>query len=240
MEIETYPLIGEELKILQRKDLYRFGMEAVLLADFVQGSPGDKVVDLGSGDGVIPLLLAYKKGLQVLGFELQKDMVSLSRRSVELNGLERSIQIEEMDIKEIPASLPRNSHCIVTANPPFFPRQGGRINPNPSLAMARHELACTLMDVLQAGAHLLQQGGVLYLVHRPERLVDLLAWSRKLGLEGKTLRFIHPRQGKPSNMMLLALKRGAKAGGLQVKEPLFVYDGEEYTEEVKAIYGQDI
>ncbi len=235
MEEEVYPLVGNDLKILQKKNLYRFGLEAVLLADFVQGKRGQKAVDLGSGDGVIPLLLAYKKKIRVMGLELQKELVDLSRRSVVMNGLEDLVEIRQLDITGVSHYLDGHSFHIVTANPPFFPQKEGRQNPDPSLAVARHELAANLEDFIAAGAFLLRAGGSFYLVHRPARLLYIFSLCEENQLEPKKMRLVYPRQNKEANIVLLkCVKGGGK--GLHIMPPLVIYEGNDYSQEVQEIY----
>jgi len=235
---ETYPLVGEELKIIQKEGKYRFGLEAVLLANFIPASKGKKAADLGSGDGVIPLLLAYKKGLRVKGFELQKELVEMASKSARLNDLQERVQFFEQDIATIPQKLSERSFHLVTSNPPFFRRGQGRINPDPGLAIARHELACTLEDVIRAASYLLKEKGDFFLVHRPERLVDIFQCCRREKLEPKLMRMIQPRRGNPPNMVLLQMRQGAKPG-LKQLPPLVIYKGDKYSDEVRAIYGEE-
>lgn len=235
MSEEIHPLVGEELRIIQKPGRYRFGLEAVLLAHMVRASPGLKAADLGSGDGVIPLLLAYKKGIKVTGYELQENLVKMARKSCELNNLQEQVGIFQQDIRTIPEDILGGDFDLVTANPPFFQPDQGRISPNYELALARHELACSLEDVIRAGKHLLKEGGDFYLAHRPDRMVDIVKGCREAGLEPKDLQLVQPREGDKPNILLLRCRKGGKTG-LQVQPPLIVYRGENYTPQMAAIY----
>lgn len=235
MNEEIHPLVGENLRIIQKPGQYRFGLEAVLLANMVPAKPGAKAADLGSGDGVIPLLLAYKKKIRVTGFEIQKTLVEMSRKSCSLNELGDRVEIKQQDIKKIPDNVPGGSFDLVTANPPFFSPGEGRISPNPVVAMAKHELTCNLEDVIKAASHLLKGGGGFFLAHRPDRLVDIILFCRGYRLEPKTVQFVQPREGEEPNIILLRCLRGGKPG-LKIKPPLIVYRGADYSPEIMAIY----
>lgn len=231
------PLVGELLKIIQRDDLYRFGLEAVLLANFVAEKPGGKAVDLGSGDGVIPLLLAFKKGFRVLGLELQKELVELSRKSVKLNQMEDIIDIEQLDICHVPEKFKRGGYDVVTANPPFFQMGKGKVSPFASVAIARHEICCSLEDIFKAAAHLLNKNGLFYIVHRPRRLADSFALCREYCFQPCKIRFVYPRSDVPANIFLLACSKGGSPC-LEVLAPLVIYEGDDYSSAIKDIYSQ--
>ncbi len=235
MNEEIHPLVGEDLRIIQKPGQYRFGLEAVLLANMVGGRPGLRAADLGSGDGVIPLLLAYKKRIRVTGFEIQSSLVEMARKSCALNNLADMVEIKQQDIREIPRDIRGGTFDLVTANPPFFSPDEGRISSKKEIALARHELACTLEDVISAASHLLKEGGDFYLAHRPDRLVDILGGCRQARLEPKILQPVQPREGEEANIVLLCCRRGGKTG-LQLKPPLLVYRGNDYSQEMKAIY----
>lgn len=232
---EIHPLVGEDLRIIQKPGHYRFGLEAVLLANMVRGRPGLRAADLGSGDGVIPLLLAYKKRMRVTGYEIQKSLVEMARKSCALNKLEGLVEIRQQDIREIPGDIRAGTFDLVTANPPFFSPDEGRISPKKEIALARHELACTLEDVITAASHLLKEGGDFFLAHRPDRLVEIFSCCQKAKLEPKVLQPVQPRPGEEANMVLLRCRRGGKTG-LKLNPPLSVYQGSDYSHEMRAIY----
>ncbi len=240
MTEEIQPLIGQDLRIIQRPGQYRFGLEALLLAAMVRGKPEGKAADLGSGDGAIPLLLAYRKVREVTGYELQEDLVNMARRSAELNGLQDRVHFFQQDIRRIPQEVAADGFAVVTANPPFFRPGEGRISSNQSLALARHELACTLDDFTRAAAHLLRAGGDFFIAYRPERLVDLMLKCRETGLEPRILQPVQSRRGQEISMVLLGCRRGARPG-LTCHSPLIIYEGEEYSPAMAAIYrGEDL
>jgi len=226
------------LWLIQKKDSFRFGMDAVLLADFAKAGPGDTVVDLGTGTGIVAILMSAKtQARKFIGLEIQPDIADMARRSVEGNGLSQRVSIQEMDIKEVAIRLPAGKHDVVVTNPPYTKWGGGLINPNESRAIARHEILCTLADVLRAAAHLLKVRGAFYMVHRPDRLCDIMVEMRKNQLEPKVLRMVYPRPGEPPSLLLI---KGIRNGnpGMRLMAPLYIYDTDgNYTGELRSIYG---
>jgi tRNA1(Val) A37 N6-methylase TrmN6 len=230
-------LIHDNLKIIQHKNHFSFGIDAVLLADFVDVKPGDKIIDLGTGTGVIPLLLTAKSDPgQVLGIELQAELVDMAKRSVLYNNLEEFIQIKRADITELKNQLRAESFEVVASNPPYMPLGQGKVNPERQLAIARHEIKITLKEVVGASAYLLKYGGKASYVYRPERLDELLLLMRENNLQPKKLRFIYPKKDEECNLVLVTGVKGANYG-LVIEEPLIVYqDDGEYTLEIMEIY----
>jgi tRNA1Val (adenine37-N6)-methyltransferase len=226
------------LKIIQRKDGYRFSLDPVLLCAFSRIAAEETVVDLGSGSGIIPLLMARQcETTHIIGVERQSAMVDRSRRSVQLNGLESRITIREGDLRQIRSLLGAESAQVVVANPPFRKADSGRLSPQSERAQARHEVAGDLSDFVAAAAYLLGTGGRCYLVYLAERLAELLDLLRQAGLEPKRLRCIHSRAGQAARMVLVESRRGGGVG-LTVEAPLYVYDGEHYSAEVLSCYGE--
>jgi tRNA1Val (adenine37-N6)-methyltransferase len=196
------------------------------------------VVDLGTGTGIIPLLLWGKKEpKKIIGIEIQKEVADMAERSVRLNNLENSIEILNIDMNNANQVILSNSIDVVVVNPPYVENNGGIINPESKKAISRHEISCSLEDVVRVASKLLRHGGSFFMVHRPHRLVDIFYQMRIFKVEPKKIRFIHPRAGQQPNMVLI---KGVKAGNSELKilEPLYVYGEEgQYTEEILKIYG---
>ena len=226
------------LKIYQPRSGYRFSIDPVLLCDFAGISGASRVVDLGTGSGVIPLILSSRyHELQLTGIECQPAMVGRARRSVALNELQDRIEIIEADIRQLPTNLTPSSFDAVLTNPPYRPAGNGRIAPNDERAAARHELAGDFVDFLRAASFLLRNSGKFYVVFLAERLAELMSEMRTFRLEPKRLRMVHSRQGQASKLVLVEGRKNGKPG-MQVEPPLFVYKGEgrDYTEEVLKMY----
>lgn len=236
------------LKIIQNKEYFCFGMDSVLLANFVVSNQSKNVImDFCSGSGVIPILLTAKqnfsKGICV---ELQKEMFSLLERNISFNHLEQKLLCQNVDIKETKkireflfSHVKREEVDIITCNPPYQKLHTGMKNENPVKHLARHEIACTLEDVFCSASKLLKSKGKLYLVHRPDRLVDLLSIARKYQLEAKRIRFVHPKKEMKASIVLIEYR---KDGGkeLNVEPPLIEYnEQDDYTEEIYRIYGKE-
>ncbi|HLU23192.1 MAG TPA: tRNA1(Val) (adenine(37)-N6)-methyltransferase [Bacillaceae bacterium] len=235
-------LLAENLRIIQSPSVFAFSLDAVLLARFAY-LPIQKgnIIDLCSGNGVIPLLISNKTKANIIGVEIQERLYDMALRSISYNGLENKIQMVHGDLKDMPRILGHSKYDVVTCNPPYFVSPSPEImNENEHLAIARHEIYCTLEDVIRTSSQLLKQGGKAAFVHRPERLMDILTYMRQYRLEPKRLRFVYPKQGKGANTILV---EGIKDGnpGLKVLSPLFVYDSEnEYSPEVREIlYGNE-
>ncbi len=230
------------LKILQAKNGYRFSIDPVLLSAFIPNLKKARVVDLGTGNAIIPLLLSARKEAQsITGVELQPAMVERARRSVQLNGLEDSIRIIQGDIRNLPEALCSGGCDIVTANPPYRIQDTGRVAPDDERGMARHELSGGLDGFLRSAAFLLKNGGRFYVVYLAERLAELLTKMRCFRLEPKRLRMVHSRVGEAARMVLVEGRKHGRAG-LIVEAPLIIYKGEgrDYTEEVLAMYGMSV
>lgn len=226
-------------KIIQSSDGFCFGMDAVLLSGIVEADNGETVVDLGTGTGILPILIEAKTNASKLyGLEIQKDSVDMARRSVEMNDLESKIEIVEGDIKEASAILGKAMADIVVTNPPYMEKGTGLSNPESAKAIARHEVFCTLEDVIREAAALLKPKGKFYMINRPRRLADSIELMKKYKVEPKSIRMIYPFVDKEANLFLIEGARGMKPM-LKVKEPLIVYEDEnKYTEEVLDIYGR--
>ena len=225
-------------KIIQHPDKFCFGMDAVLLSAFATVNEGEKALDLGTGTGILPILLEAKNaGEHYTGLEIQPESVEMARRSVLYNDLQERIDIIEGDIKEASKIFGKASMEVVTSNPPYMTNHHGLKNPNDAKAIARHELLCSLDDVIRESAAVLKPRGRAYFVHRPSRLVEIFEAMRKYRLEPKRMRLVYPYVDKEPNMVLV---EGVRGGGAQltVEPPLIVYNTPgEYTEEILKIYG---
>ena len=228
------------LKLLQKKYGFRFGVDAVLLAHFAQIAVNSTVIDLGTGTGIIAVLLAAKKEpRKVIGLEIQPEMAEMASRSVQLNGLETKVEIVCGDIKEAVKLFGASSFDAVVSNPPYMEKGGGLINPADAVAIARHELLCTLEDVVSAAARLLRPGGRFFMVHRPQRLADIIFRMRSSGIEPKQLRLVHPSPGKEPNLVLIGGTRNGNPE-LRIQEPLYIYNSDgRYSNEIDEIYNRD-
>lgn len=225
-------------KIIQNQETFCFGMDAVLLSGFAKVKLGEKVLDMGTGTGIIPILLEAKsQGKHFTGLEIQKESADMARRSVAYNHLEDKISIVEGDIKEADRLFALASFDVITCNPPYMTGNHGLLNPNMPKAIARHELLCTFEDVARQAERLLKPGGRFYLVHRPFRLVELMITLSKYHLEPKRMKMVHPFLDKEPNMVLIEAMRGARPR-ITVEAPLIVYkEPGVYTDEIYDIYG---
>ena len=225
------------LRIIQDTDGFSFGVDAVLLAGFAAVRPGETVLDLGTGNGVIPLLLSARtQALHLTGLEILPASADRALRSVELNHLEKRITILQGDLREAARLFAPASFSVVTANPPYLEKEDGRHSPDDGRAIARHEICCTFLDVAKAARHVLPAGGRFYLIHRPFRMAELLTTIRQEELEPKRLRLVQPYAGQAPTMVLIQCTKGGRSG-MEVEAPLVLYEAAGvYTEEAKEIY----
>lgn len=224
--------------IIQNPAKFCFGMDAVLLSGFANVKPGETAIDLGTGTGIIPILLEAKtKGEHFTGLEIQPESADMARRSVAYNHLESKINIEIGNIKDASTQFGASSFHVVTTNPPYMTGQHGLTNPNEAKAIARHEILCTLEDVIRESARLLKPQGRFYMVHRPFRLAEIMCLMHQYGLEPKRMRLVYPFADKEPNMVLIEGLRGGKPR-ITVEKPLIVYkEPGVYTDEIYDIYG---
>ncbi|NYB73365.1 tRNA1(Val) (adenine(37)-N6)-methyltransferase [Sedimentibacter hydroxybenzoicus DSM 7310] len=225
------------LKIIQNKKWFCFGMDAVLLTNYCDIKNNSIVVDLGTGTGIIPILLSGKRNYsKAYAIEIQEEVAEMARRSVMLNNLQDKIEVLNIDLKDVLNYLQPNSFDAVISNPPYKLNNSGIINPSDKKAISRHEIMCSLEDVISKASSLLKQYGRFYMVHRPDRLADIMCLLRKYRLEPKQIRFVHPRAAEKPNMILI---RASKNGNPELKfdPPLYIYgeDGK-YTKDVYDIY----
>ena len=215
-----------------------FGMDAVLLSGFAQVKEGEVAVDLGTGTGIIPILLEAKtKGKHFTGLEIQEEVAEMAGRSVRLNQLENRVDIVRGDIKEASRLFGKASFDVVTSNPPYMNDNHGLKNPELPKAIARHEVFCTLDDVCREASLLLKSGGRFYMVHRPHRLVEIITALKTYKLEPKRMKLVHPFVDKEANMVLIEAVRGGRSM-MKVEAPIIVYrEPGVYTQEIYDVYG---
>lgn len=225
-------------QIIQHPEKFCFGMDAVLLSGFAKAKKGDHILDLGTGTGIIPILLSAKTQAEHLtGLEIQEESADMARRSVLLNDLQDRIEIITGDIKEAGRIFAPASFEVVTCNPPYMIAKHGLTNPNEYKAIARHEICCTLKDVMEASAKALKPGGKLYMVHRPFRLAEMIRTMEICGLEPKRLRMVYPYADQEPNMLLIEAARGGRSG-MTVDRPLIINESPGvYTREITELYG---
>lgn len=232
-----YLVADESMQIIQSPTAFSFSLDAVLLANFAsipikRGS----ILDLCSGNGVIPLLLSRKTNADIVGVEIQERIISMAKRSIELNSLTEKISMIQGDIRNLKEELSHSSFDVVTCNPPYFKTPSStEHNHNEHLTIARHEVYCTLEDAVKACKLHVRPGGKVAMVHRPGRLVDILTTFRAYKLEPKRLRLVYPKRGREANMLLIEGIRDGKAD-LHILPPLIIYNEDgTYTSEAKEI-----
>lgn len=246
MSVDITLLEGERLDDLQRNGYqiiqndkkFCFGMDAVLLSGFANVKKGERALDLGTGTGIIPILLEAKyEGAHHIGLEIQNESADMARRSVALNQLQDKVDIVEGDIKEASKIFGTEIFDVVTCNPPYMTGSHGLVNKDMAKSIARHEILCTFDDVAREASKVLKQNGRFYLVHRPFRLVELMATLTKYKLEPKRMMMVHPFADKEPNMVLLECLKGGRSR-ITVEAPLFVYkEPGVYTDAIYDTYG---
>ncbi len=226
------------LRLIQHPEVFCFGMDAVLLSHFAEVHTGERAVDLGCGNGIIPILLsAITNGDHFTGIEIQERLSDMALRSVRANGLTERVSIVNADLKDAADHFGAASFDVVTSNPPYMIGGHGLTGTNSAKMIARHEIMCDLNDIITTTAKLLKPKGRCYYVHRPFRLVELLSGMHTAGIEPKRLRLVYPFVDKEPNMVLIEGIRGGKAR-LTVEKPLIVYEKPgEYTAEILELYG---
>ena len=225
-------------QIIQNPEKFCFGMDAVLLSGFAQVKPGAAVLDLGTGTGIIPILIEAKtQAAKICAIEIQEESADMARRSVQLNHLEKKIDIVTGDLKEAERFFDAASFDVITFNPPYMIGQHGLTNPDAPKAIARHEILCTLEDVVRSAAKLLKTGGKFCMVHRPFRLAEIMTVMVQYRLEPKRMRLVYPYADKEPNMVLIEGCRGGRPR-MTVEKPLIIFQAPNvYTDELRDTYG---
>ncbi len=212
----------KKLKIIQASDSYRFSVDSILLLNFIRLKDYEKIIDLGTGSGIIPLLLFGKrKGLSIYGVEIQKDLADMARRSVELNKLQNGITIIQEDFRNLKNTFKNQKFDVVVSNPPYISLGHGKINPLSSRAIARHEIKGDLEDIISVSNYLLKNKGRIYLIYRSTKLVKLILTLKRYGIEPKVIKFIHPRPGEKANLVLLEGIKSVKEE-VKIEDPIFL------------------
>lgn len=228
------------LKIIQNEEGFCFGMDSILLSHFASEiKQGSKGIDLGTGTGIIGIMLCAKiPNLQMVGVEIQEEVYDMAKRSIRLNHFEEKFTLIHANIKELEGKLEEASFDAVVTNPPYKKNDTGIQNENSIKRMARHEISASLEDFIKVSEKLLKERKDLYMVHRPDRLVDILELLRKYKLEPKRIQFVHPKPGKTPNLVLIKATKYAKPF-LRIEKPLYVYEENgNYTKEILKIYGK--
>ena len=225
-------------RIIQNPERFCFGMDAVLLSGFARAKKQERCLDLGCGNGIIPILMEAKtEGKHFTGLEIQPESADMARRSVALNGLQDRIDIVEGDIKDASKIFGASSFHVVTTNPPYMTAQHGLTNLYEAKTIARHEVLCNLEDIIRESARLLMPGGRFYMVHRPFRLAEIISLMVQYRMEPKRMRLVYPYVDREPNMVLIEGLRGGKSR-MTVEKPLIVYkEPGKYTDEVYDVYG---
>lgn len=230
----------DDLFLIQKKQGFRFGVDAVLLSNFANIKNKHRVIDLCTGTGIIPFLVYGKyKPKEVIGIEIQEDMVEMANRSSKYNELEDIISFKNADLKDLDFLKNLGTFDVLTVNPPYKLNNSGILNPDDKLAIARHEILCNLEDVIIAARKLLKDNGRIYMVHRPERLIDIFELMRKHKIEPKRVQMIQPNINKAPNIVLV---EGQRDGGAYLKweAPIYIYNEDgTYTKEINRIYGRE-
>ena len=225
-------------RIIQNPERFCFGMDAVLLSGFARAKKQERCLDLGCGNGIIPILMEAKtEGKHFTGLEIQPESADMAKRSVALNGLQDRIDIVEGDLRDASKIFGASSFHVVTTNPPYMTAQHGLTNLYEAKTIARHEVLCNLEDIIRESARLLMPGGRFYMVHRPFRLAEIISLMVQYRMEPKRMRLVYPYVDREPNMVLIEGLRGGKSR-MTVEKPLIVYkEPGKYTDEIYDVYG---
>lgn len=234
MKVTNFLLGYKNIRIVQDSEMFNFSIDSVLLPNFVTITKAKKnILDIGCGNAPIPLILSTKTKAKIIGVEIQKEVSEMALESVKLNKLEDQIKILNEDIKVLKDKYPTESFDTITCNPPYFKvSENSRFNKNDYKTIARHEVTLNLQELFNISKKLLKNGGNIAIVHRPERLVDIITTMRGNNIEPKKIRFVYPKQNSDSNVLLI---EGIKNGkpGLQIMHPLYIEDENgNYTNEI--------
>ncbi|MFR4947635.1 tRNA1(Val) (adenine(37)-N6)-methyltransferase [Thomasclavelia spiroformis] len=239
-EVINYLLAYNDLKIIQRKDMFNFSLDTVLLANFCTiAKDVKKIVDFGTNNAAIPLILSRRTNKPIIGVEIQKEAVELAKKNITLNNLDDQIEIVHSDIKEFVNDSIKVG--LVVCNPPFFKvDEDSNLNDNEFLTIARHEIKINLEEIIKSAAKILDNRGKFVMVHRPQRMIEILNLMQKYDIEPKRIKFVYPKYNKESHILLVeGIYKGKK--GLKIEPPLYAHnDDGSYSDEVKKMFGEEI
>ncbi|WP_303194111.1 tRNA1(Val) (adenine(37)-N6)-methyltransferase [Thomasclavelia spiroformis] len=239
-EVINYLLAYNDLKIIQRKDMFNFSLDTVLLANFCTITKDvKKIVDFGTNNAAIPLILSRRTNKPIIGVEIQKEAVELAKKNITLNNLDDQIEIFHSDIKEFVNDSIKVG--LVVCNPPFFKvDEDSNLNDNEFLTIARHEIKINLEEIIKSAAKILDNRGKFAMVHRPQRMIEILNLMQKYDIEPKRIKFVYPKYNKESHILLVeGIYKGKK--GLKIEPPLYAHnDDGSYSDEVKKMFGEEI
>ena len=239
-EVINYLLAYNDLKIIQRKDMFNFSLDTVLLANFCTITKDvKKIVDFGTNNAAIPLILSRRTNKPIIGVEIQKEAVELAKKNITLNNLDDQIEIVHSDIKEFVNDSIKVG--LVVCNPPFFKvDEDSNLNDNEFLTIARHEIKINLEEIIKSAATILDNRGKFAMVHRPQRMIEILNLMQKYDIEPKRIKFVYPKYNKESHILLVeGIYKGKK--GLKIEPPLYAHnDDGSYSDEVKKMFGEEI
>lgn len=218
-------LLSQNIKIIQSPDVFSFSLDAVLLAHFSSIPKKGEIVDFCAGNGAIGLFMRPRTRAHITGVEIQEKLYDMAKRSIELNNFDDSMDIIHSDINHITKKIKADSVDFITCNPPYFKEEEqGKVNPNPHLAIARHEIHLKLDDVFKQASKLLKMNGKIAVVHRPDRLIDILNSMANNRIAPKRIQFVYPKKNKEANILLIEGIKDGKTDGLRILPPLYVYD----------------
>ena len=239
-EVINYLLAYNDLKIIQRKDMFNFSLDTVLLANFCTITKDvKKIIDFGTNNAAIPLILSRRTNKPIIGVEIQKEAVELAKKNITLNNLDDQIEIVHSDIKEFVNDSIKVG--LVVCNPPFFKvDEDSNLNDNEFLTIARHEIKINLEEIIKSAAKILDNRGKFAMVHRPQRMIEILNLMQKYDIEPKRIKFVYPKYNKESHILLVeGIYKGKK--GLKIEPPLYAHnDDGSYSDEVKKMFGEEI
>lgn len=232
-------LFNGHLKIIQKKEGYRFSLDAILLAHFTSQLPADSIIDLGTGSGIIPLILVRKMSVPtIVGVEVQEEMADMAKRTIALNGFTERVSILHEDLRDLRERFAASSFDLVVSNPPYYPVKGGRINPDEQKAVARHEIMVKMEDVISVAHYLLKPSGLVVIVFPARRLASLLFSLEKFDLKPELLQVIYSHKHDEGKLVIVKSCKGGNPE-MEIKKPFFVYEDEGvYSEEMQRIYDE--